>query len=177
MKLHGARVFDKLSRRSSTPLCCISKHVVGNRRNKTEITLNILIRLPSPSRWINITHTEVGDHGMKVRATQSFSSKACVQILQNKSFPLMKWQSISICLVWSCCTRLWAMMCQIYYYNKDSWIYEEIIWAQRGVVATEAHKHTRTPSAINLNSVSALDLWTTNCFLLLQVIWLPPTKL
>ena len=83
------------------------------------------------------------------------------------SFSLIKNLSISMCLVLSCCTGLLAMLI------ADLFSDHSLIWFSWFIF----HNISATPTATALYSLSAIDLATTDCFLLFQETRFPPTNM
>ena len=88
------------------------------------------------------------------------------------NFPLMKCLSISTHFVQSCWTRLWATLI-VNFLSQYIFIFpSHLILTLSRMISTQ--RSSNIPCVIALNSVFVIDMATTTCFLLLQVIRFPP---
>ena len=97
-----------------------------------------------------------------------------VQMMPLRSFSLINFLSISICFVQSCRIGLWAIL--IAALLSQNGLMGSLMSYPSSLNNIFIHNISHIPWAIALNSASALDLATTNCFLLCQVTKLSPTN-
>ena len=97
-----------------------------------------------------------------------------IQTIPFSNFPLMNCQSISICLVRSCWTGLWATMIAVLLLQYN--LIGMLISLSSSFRTRCIQRTSHIPLSINLNSASALLRATTVYFLLLQVTRLPHTN-
>lgn len=105
---------------------------------------------------------------------QSSSEDICELILSLHKCSLMKWRSISTCLIWSCLIGLCAILITTLlsqYKLTGHWIGNP-----SSVRSIRIHINLQTRCAIDRNTTFTLDCATIDSFLLIHVTRLPPTK-
>ena len=111
---------------------------------------------------------------VKISASWSFELTKLVVTHPDAIFSLMKWQSTSMCLVFSWKTKLDAI-CKAAWLLQMSFIcssFPNLNSRRRCFSYMSSH----VARVIARYSTSALDLATTSCFSLFQDIRLPPIK-
>jgi hypothetical protein len=112
---------------------------------------------------------------VRISANCSSDCTCGILIIFGSIFSFMKCQSISTCFVRSC----WTGLCDISIaalLSQNNTIGSPDS-KPNSLISFFSQSNSHTPFIIPLNSASALDNATTACFLLLQVIIFPPTKL